>query len=67
MDRSNNGSISTTSGSQFALLPPENTTGNFTKVVQCIPVKVTFDPQSIQGNESRLTPGMSAVVSVEHK
>jgi membrane fusion protein (multidrug efflux system) len=60
-------SISPASGSQFALLPPDNATGNFTKVVQRIPVKVTFDPQSIQGYESRITPGMSAVVSVEHE
>jgi membrane fusion protein (multidrug efflux system) len=42
-------------------------TGNFTKVVQRIPVKVVFEPQSIRGYESRITPGMSAVVSVEGK
>lgn len=60
-------SISPASGSQFALLPPDNATGNFTKVVQRIPVKVTFNPQSIQGYESRITPGMSAVVSIEHQ
>jgi len=60
-------SISPASGAQFALLPPDNATGNFTKVVQRIPVKVVFDPQSIQGYESRVTPGMSAVVSVEHQ
>ncbi len=60
-------SISPASGSQFALLPPDNATGNFTKVVQRIPVKITFDPQSIQGYESRIAPGMSAVVSVEHE
>lgn len=60
-------SISPASGSQFALLPPDNATGNFTKVVQRIPVKVTFDPQSIQGYESRITPGMSAFVSVAQK
>ena len=60
-------SISPASGAQFALLPPDNATGNFTKVVQRIPVKITFDPQSIRGYESRVTPGMSAVVSVEHK
>jgi membrane fusion protein (multidrug efflux system) len=60
-------SISPASGSQFALLPPDNATGNFTKVVQRIPVKVTFDSQSIQGYESRIAPGMSATVSVAHK
>jgi membrane fusion protein (multidrug efflux system) len=60
-------SFSPASGAQFALLPPDNATGNFTKVVQRIPVKITFDPQSIRGYESRITLGMSAVVSVEHK
>ncbi|MGQ4649927.1 HlyD family efflux transporter periplasmic adaptor subunit [Lyngbya aestuarii] len=58
-------SISPASGSEFALLPPDNATGNFTKVVQRIPVKITFEPQSIRGYESRITPGMSAVVSVD--
>lgn len=60
-------SISPASGSQFALLPPDNATGNFTKVVQRIPVKVIFDSQSIQGYESRITPRMSAAVGVVHK
>ena len=60
-------SVSPASGSKFALLPPDNATGNFTKIVQRIPVKIIFDSQSIQGYESRITPGMSAVVSVEHK
>jgi membrane fusion protein (multidrug efflux system) len=60
-------SISPASGSEFALLPPDNATGNFTKIVQRIPVKITFNPESIQGYESRITPGMSAVVSVEHQ
>ena len=59
-------SISPASGAQFALLPPDNATGNFTKVVQRIPVKITLDPKSIKGYESRITPGMSATVSVEH-
>jgi len=58
-------SISPASGAEFALLPPDNATGNFTKVVQRIPVKITFDPQSIQGYESQITPGMSAVVTVD--
>lgn len=60
-------SISPASGATFALLPPDNATGNFTKVVQRIPVKVVFDYKSIQGYESRITPGMSAEVSVEVK
>ena len=60
-------SISPASGAQFSLLPPDNATGNFTKVVQRIPVKLVFEPQSIQGYESRISPGMSAEVSVEVK
>jgi membrane fusion protein (multidrug efflux system) len=54
--------ISPASGSQFALLPPDNATGNFTKVVQRIPVKIVLDPgHPLQG---RLRPGFSAVVTV---
>jgi membrane fusion protein (multidrug efflux system) len=50
--------ISPASGSQFALLPPDNATGNFTKVVQRIPVKIVLDPgHPLQG---RLRPGFSA-------
>ncbi|WP_319421182.1 HlyD family secretion protein [Pleurocapsa sp. FMAR1] len=58
-------SIAPGSGAQFALLPPDNATGNFTKVVQRIPVKIVLDPQSIKGYESRISPGMSAVVHVD--
>ena len=58
-------SISPASGAEFALLPPDNATGNFTKVVQRVPVKIVLDPQSIKGYENRIVPGMSAVVSVE--
>jgi membrane fusion protein (multidrug efflux system) len=54
--------ISPASGSQFALLPPDNATGNFTKVVQRIPVKIVLDlGHPLQG---RLRPGFSAVVTV---
>lgn len=60
-------SISPASGAQFALLPPDNATGNFTKVVQRIPVKIVFDRNSVQGYESGISPGMSAVISVEVK
>lgn len=60
-------SMSPASGAQFALLPPDNATGNFTKVVQRIPVKIIFDQKSIQGYESRIVPGMSATVTVEVK
>lgn len=57
-------SLSPASGAKFALLPPDNATGNFTKIVQRIPIKVTFEPSSIQGYTDRITPGMSAVVTV---
>jgi membrane fusion protein, multidrug efflux system len=53
--------IAPASGSQFALLPPDNATGNFTKVVQRIPVRIMFDNgQSLD----RLLPGMSVVTSI---
>jgi membrane fusion protein, multidrug efflux system len=54
--------ISPASGSQFALLPPDNATGNFTKVVQRIPVKIVLDPGHPLLNTLR--PGFSAVVTV---
>ena len=53
--------ISPASGSQFALLPPDNATGNFTKVVQRVSVKIAFDDSSLA---SKLRPGLSAVVTV---
>jgi membrane fusion protein (multidrug efflux system) len=49
------------SGSQFALLPPDNATGNFTKVVQRIPVKIALDDPAVA---ARLRPGLSVVVTV---
>jgi membrane fusion protein (multidrug efflux system) len=60
-------SIAPATGAEFAMLPPDNATGNFTKVVQRVPVKIIFDPQSIQGLEDRLRPGLSTVVSVRVK
>ncbi|MBW4591511.1 MAG: HlyD family secretion protein [Brasilonema angustatum HA4187-MV1] len=60
-------SISPASGAQFALLPPDNATGNFTKIVQRVPVKIVFDKQSIKGYESQIAPGMSAEISVKVK
>lgn len=60
-------SLAPASGAQFALLPPDNATGNFTKIVQRIPVKVVFEKQSLKGYENLVTPGMSAVVSVKVK
>jgi membrane fusion protein (multidrug efflux system) len=50
-------------GSQFALLPPENATGNFTKIVQRVPVKITIDPgDPLLG---RLRPGLSAEAVID--
>ena len=55
-------SIAPASGSQFSLLPPDNATGNFTKVVQRIPVKLRLDPDNpLKGH---LRPGMSVVATV---
>jgi len=50
-------SIAGASGSRFSLLPPENATGNYVKVVQRIPVKIVFDKDALKGHELR--PGMS--------
>jgi membrane fusion protein (multidrug efflux system) len=56
--------IAPASGSQFALLPPDNATGNFTKVVQRIPVKIAFDDQGVT---SGLRPGLSVIATVRTK
>ena len=56
--------IAPASGSQFALLPPDNATGNYTKVVQRVPVKIALDNSSLT---SQLRPGLSAVVTVNTK
>jgi membrane fusion protein, multidrug efflux system len=50
-------------GSQFALLPPDNATGNFTKVVQRIPVKIELDDDG--GLGERLRPGMSVEATIQ--
>jgi membrane fusion protein (multidrug efflux system) len=55
-------SIAGASGSRFSLLPPENATGNYVKVVQRIPVKIVFDQGETKGHELR--PGMSVVPKV---
>ncbi len=56
--------IAPASGSQFALLPPDNATGNYTKVVQRIPVKIVFDDSGIA---TTLRPGLSVVATVRTK
>ena len=58
-------SFSPASGAQFALLPPENATGNFTKIVQRIPVKILMDAKKLSNYQNLLVPGMSTVVSVK--
>ncbi len=56
-------SFSPGTGAQFALLPPENATGNFTKIVQRVPVRLRLHvPGDLRG---RLLPGLSAAVSVD--
>jgi membrane fusion protein, multidrug efflux system len=56
--------IAPASGSQFALLPPDNATGNYTKVVQRIPVKIVFDDSGIA---TSLRPGLSVIATVRTK
>jgi membrane fusion protein, multidrug efflux system len=57
-------SLSPASGLEFALLPPDNATGNFTKIVQRVPVKIALDDHSLTG---LLRPGMSAEPTVNTK
>ena len=57
-------SLAPGSGNEFALLPPDNATGNFTKIVQRIPVKIVLDDDSVRGYENLLSPGMSSIVTV---
>jgi membrane fusion protein (multidrug efflux system) len=58
-------SIAAATGARFSLLPPENATGNFVKVVQRVPVKIVLDGS--QDPEHLLRPGMSVVATVETK
>lgn len=60
-------SFSPGSGATFALLPSDNATGNFTKIVQRVPVKIVLDPNSIRGYESRIVPGLSVEANVNVK
>jgi len=58
-------SLAPASAAQFSLLPSQNSTGNFVKVVQRIPVKITYDlPEALM---DRLVPGMSVVVSIDSR
>jgi membrane fusion protein (multidrug efflux system) len=58
-------SIAPASGEEFALLPPDNATGNFTKIVQRIPVRIAIDPSDPLRGELR--PGMSVTATVNTK
>ncbi|MDR7332475.1 HlyD family secretion protein [Roseateles asaccharophilus] len=61
-------SFAPASGASFALLPPDNATGNFTKIVQRVPVKVVFEPESLKSlgeAATRIVPGLSVQVEVE--
>jgi membrane fusion protein (multidrug efflux system) len=55
-------SISPGTGAVFSLLPPENATGNFVKIVQRVPVKIVLD--RALNNEFVLRPGMSVIATV---
>ena len=55
--------ISPGTGSEFALLQADNATGNFVKIAQRVPVRITIDPD--QQEQERLRPGMSVVVSID--
>jgi membrane fusion protein, multidrug efflux system len=57
-------SLSPASGLEFALLPPDNATGNFTKIVQRVPVKIVLDEHNLVG---LLRPGMSAEPTIDTK
>ena len=56
-------SIQAGTGARFSLLPPENATGNYVKVVQRVPVKIFFD--RLPDDPSRLGPGMSVVPAIK--
>ncbi len=58
-------SLAPASGQTFALLPPDNATGNFTKVVQRIPVKILLDANGADAGDLR--PGMSVIPSIDTK
>ncbi len=58
-------SFSPASGNQFSLLPADNATGNFTKIVQRVPVKITLRAEDVKKLGGRLVPGMSALAEIE--
>jgi membrane fusion protein (multidrug efflux system) len=52
-------------GSRFSMLPAENATGNFVKIVQRVPVKILLDPDQTNGSDVLLAPGMSVEAEVK--
>ena len=58
-------SIAAATVAKFSLLPPENATGNYVKVVQRVPVKIVFEPG--QDPDHRLRPGMSVAPTIYTK
>ena len=58
-------SLGAATGAKFSLLPPENATGNYVKVVQRVPVKIVLEPG--QDPDHRLRPGMSVFPTVYMK
>jgi membrane fusion protein (multidrug efflux system) len=58
-------SLAPATGAQFSVLPPENATGNFTKIVQRVPVRVALDGDA--GTLGRLRPGLSVTASVDER
>lgn len=61
--RSRVDSVAPASGAVFALLPPDNATGNFTKIVQRFPVRIRLDADAAE--RGRLLPGMSVIATVD--
>lgn len=59
-------SIQSGTGARFSLIPPENATGSYVKVVQRVPVKIVFEPNQID-SQHMLAPGMSVVPEVKIK
>ena len=58
-------SVQAGSGATYSLLPPDNATGNFTKIVQRVPVKLTFDRDSLRGYEDLVVAGLSVVPVID--
>ena len=58
-------SFAPASGAQFSLLPADNATGNFTRIVQRVPVKIVLQPDEIKSLPNPLVPGMSSQVEID--